>query len=214
MQIGSGWTRDDAEAVTCISSSGLTAISHAVREGSSDFAASTHILCRALVAHASGEAEPLAWRNLTGKFGLATVDPCWCALLTAGGGGASVVGSSFVTSSTTIASDSCASFPPDGRGFCVPLKVDGELQHVLQDSDIVCFRGAPADAMGGIHSLTQTSASLYQAPPGATVTVEKLEESGEWTAYGTRVRRRCFTVSVSFGTACGCEDETWRPRCE
>jgi len=193
-----GWSRDEAEAVTCISSSGLTAIGHAMRAGAHDYDASTHILSRVLVAHASADAEPLVYRNLTGTFGLATIDPCWVALLRAGGGDASAIGSSFVTSTTIIASDSCVSFPPDGRGFCVPLKVDGKLTHVLQDSDVVAFRSAPADERG-LHSFAHTSASMYQAPPRATVVVEKVEESGRWTAYGTQVHRRCFTVSITYG---------------
>jgi len=197
-KLRNGWSREDAEAVTCISSSGLTAIGDGVRANLRDFAASTHILTRALLVHASVDAEPLVYRNLTGTFGLATVDPCWKALLGAGGGGASAVGSSFTTSTTVIASDSCESFRPDGKGFCVPLKVDGRLEYALQDSDVVCFRSAPADE-AGLHSFAQTSASMYQAPPRTRVVVEKVEESGTWSAYGTVVRRRCFTVSVTYG---------------
>ena len=35
-------------------------------------------------------------------------------------------------------------------------------------------------------------------PPLATVTLEKVEEPGEWEACGHKVQRRLFTVSVTY----------------
>jgi len=194
-----GWNSEDAEAVTCISSSGLTALGRAVRESSGAYAACTHRLTRALISRASALTEPPVYRNLTGTFGLATVDPCWNVLVELDGSiGPSAVGLSFVTSTTAIASDSSSCFSPDGRGFCVPLKVNGKPENVLQESDVVCFRSAPADGKG-FHSVVQTSASMYQLPPGTSITVEKVEDSGAWSAYGVVVKRRLFTVRATFG---------------
>ena len=67
----------------------------------------------------------------------------------------------------------------------------------LQDSDVVCFRSAPADA-DGYHSLIQTRANMYEMPPLATVTLESVQQPGEWEVCGHKVQRRLFTVSVSY----------------
>ena len=195
-KLAAGWEQADAEAVTCISSSGLSAVARAIHDRSPEFAASTHVLHRALVASAcmnSGISQPEVYRNLTGTFGLATVDPSWSILLSA-----PKVGTSFVTCGITIASDSSDCFRTDGRGFCVPIRVDGKAQNVLQDSDIVCLRSAPTDDRG-FHGVVQTSGSLYQLPPGTAVMVMSIDAPGEWSAYGVAVRRHLFTISVCFG---------------
>ena len=67
----------------------------------------------------------------------------------------------------------------------------------LQDSDVVCFRSAPADA-DGYHSLIRTRGASYQMPPLATVTLESVQQPGEWEVEGGKVQQRLFTVSVSF----------------
>ena len=56
---------------------------------------------------------------------------------------------------------------------------------------------APADA-DGYHSLIQTRADRYEMPPLATVTLESVQQPGEWEGCGHKVKRRLFTVSVSF----------------
>ena len=66
------------------------------------------------------------------------------------------------------------------------------------DSDVVCFRSAPADA-DGLHTLIPWgSVGQCKLPPMATVTLEKIDEPGEWEARGKRVKRRLYTVSVSY----------------
>ena len=61
----------------------------------------------------------------------------------------------------------------------------------------MCFRSAPADA-DGYHSLIQTRADRYEIPPLATVTLEKVQQPGEWEVCGHKVQQRLFTVSVSY----------------
>ena len=65
------------------------------------------------------------------------------------------------------------------------------------NSYVVCFRSAPTD-VNGYHSLVRTSVAGYEMPPLATVTLEKVEEPGEWEVCGQKVQRRLFTVRVSF----------------
>ena len=75
---------------------------------------------------------------------------------------------------------------------------DGDV-YELQDSDVVCFRGAPPDADGSYHSLIPiTSFGSHALPPLATVTLESMQQPGEWEVCGQRVRRRLLTVSVTY----------------
>ena len=77
------------------------------------------------------------------------------------------------------------------------VSTSGNYTYVLQDSDVVCFRSAAADA-DGYHSLVETAFGSYNMPPLATVTLEKVEQPGEWEVCGLKVQRRLFTVSVSY----------------
>jgi hypothetical protein len=68
---------------------------------------------------------------------------------------------------------------------------------VLEDSDVVAFRSSPSDKY--CHSLIKvngTTADTYDLPPMATL--EKIEQPGEWHAFGKPIQRRLFTVSVTF----------------
>ena len=57
---------------------------------------------------------------------------------------------------------------------------------------------APADA-DGLHTLIPwNEKGTCKLPPMATVTLEKIDEPGEWEANGKRVKRRLYTVSVSY----------------
>ena len=71
------------------------------------------------------------------------------------------------------------------------------MEYEQRNSDVVCFRSAPADA-DGYHSLIQDTEDSYELPPLATVTLERVQQPGEWEVCGQRVRQRLFTVSVSF----------------
>ena len=70
---------------------------------------------------------------------------------------------------------------------------------MLEESDVVAFRSSPSDKY--CHSLIQvngSTADTYDLPPMATVTLEKIEQPGDWHAFGKPIQRRLFTVSVSF----------------
>ena len=94
-----------------------------------------------------------------------------------------------------------AMFFPDDMGYYACPEHDrgrrGHVEYQLQDSDVMCVRSAPTDA-DGYHSLVQTGPRNYHMPPRATVTLEKVEEPGEWEVRGLKVQRRLFTVRVAF----------------
>ena len=78
------------------------------------------------------------------------------------------------------------------------MRVGTSTGYEKVDSDIVCFRSAPADA-DGLHTLIPwESSGMCRLPPMATVTLEKIDEPGEWEVNGKRVKRRLYTVSVSY----------------
>merc|ERR1712185_152292 len=124
-KLANGWAREHAEAYTLISGCLAAPLAAAVRERSPRYAASTHALCAALAEQSTRLAAPAPplYKNLTGEFGLATDDPAWAALLQPGAS----AGLSFVTD-----------------GFRVSI----DFVYKLQDSDVVCFQSAPADADG------------------------------------------------------------------
>ena len=136
---------------------------------------------------------PPVYSNLTGLFGLATVDPAWEALAQPG----VEAGLSLVTNGYAKAHEMDERAFADAEGYRVHVKGGGEGTFELQDSDVVCLQSADADA-DGYHSLVQVGDSSYKLPPQATVTLVKVEEPGQWEALGHSVRRRLYTVSVTY----------------
>ena len=109
-------------------------------------------MCEALAQRAKQMTQPapLVYVNLTGRFGLATQDPAWQALLQPGAS----AGLSFVTNGLVMAAQPTANTFPDDNGYYVPVNPNGKITVELQDSDIVCFQSAPSDA-DGYHSLVR-----------------------------------------------------------
>ena len=87
---------------------------------------------------------------------------------------------------------------PDERGYCVYSMTGGVGSYTLQDSDVVCFRSDGADADGNLHSMVQDCEEGCAPPPLATITLESVQEPGEWEANGHRIQRRLYTVRVSY----------------
>ena len=85
----------------------------------------------------------------------------------------------------------------DLSAFAVGVNTGGKITFELQDSDVVCLRSAAADA-DGYHSLIQTAGAGYEMPPLATVTLEKVQQPGEWEVRGLKVQQRLFTVRVAY----------------
>ena len=195
LQVDNGWPQEQAEAYQVITASLAAPLAAAVRERSDRYAASTRLVCEVLAERAKQMtvAAPLVYWNLTGKFGLATVDPAWDALTQPGAS----AGLGFVTNGVVQGDTADSRCFPDDKGYCKPVSTGGKLTFELQDSDVVCFHSAAADA-DGYHSLVHIGGAGHTMPPLATVTLEKVEEPGEWEVCGHKVQRRLFTVRVSF----------------
>ena len=164
-----GWSLEQAEQYTVISACLAAPLAAAMRERSPRYAACTHAVCAALAAQAKrlDVAVPPVYCNLTGQFGLSTLDPSWETLQQP----RASVGLSFVIDGLCQADLPDLKVFPDEEGFHVHMDYgDGDV-YELQDSDVVCFRGAPPDA-DGYHSLIPiTSFGSHALPPLATVTL-------------------------------------------
>ena len=123
----------------------------------------------------------------------ATNDPAWEALTQPGAS----AGLGLVTNGSIRADEVDSRHFPDDKGFHTYVNRGGKNMFELQDSDVVSFRSAAADA-DGYHSLVRTAENAYDLPPLATMTIEKVEQPGEWEVLGHKVQRRLFTVSVAF----------------
>ena len=194
-KVDHGWPRADAEAYTLITAAVAAPLAAAVRERSDRYAASTHAVCDALAQRARQvtEAAPPVYWNLTGKHGLATVDPAFAALAQPGAS----AGLGLVTNGVAMGDTPTSGCFPNAEGFHVGVNTGGRERQELVDSDVVCFRSAPADA-DGYHSLVQVAWAGYALPPLATVTLERVQPPGEWEVCGQRVRQRLLTVSVTY----------------
>ena len=65
-------------------------------------------------------------------------------------------------------------------------------------------RSAPADADGFHTFIPWNRMGDHYLPPMATVTLEKIDEPGEWEVRGLRVKRRLYTVSASYPSRRSC----------
>ena len=167
-------------------------------------------MCEALAARAGRltEAAPPVYCCLTGKFGRATKDTAWEALLQPG----AAPGLGFVTNGVSRGHTPNSRTFPDGSGIRLGVMSTGAENDELMDSDVVCFRSAPAGADGTLHSLVRTRQRRFDLPPMATVTLEQIQQPGEWVSNGHRVRQRLFTVSVSYRPPWGRSETTRRGR--
>lgn len=134
---------------------------------------------------------------LTGEFSLSDEDPSWLALNGAPALGCSpgLVFDSRCISVCMAAND--LNFP-DGAGFRTPVRVDGVVEYRLRDSPVVRFVSAPRDR-SGCHSLIPVDHDTFRLPPLARITLEQVDEPGEWDANGHVIWQRCYTVSLSYG---------------
>ena len=197
-KLAQGWPHARAQAYTLLASSCKAVLGHAVRSRLPAFAASTHLLCRALGECAwLARPAPDAYKDLGGAYGLCKHDPAWAALDTAA---PPAIGTSFVSSAMLEASASRACL--SAEGFCTPVHVGNDgIEYQPQPSAVVRFRSAATDRFG-FHSLLPTALTEdeteYDLPPLSTVTLQRVDAPGSWLAYGVTVNQRLLTVSVSF----------------
>eukprot|EP00747_Dinoflagellata_sp_TGD_P223280 gnl/TRDRNA2_/TRDRNA2_94882_c0_seq1.p1 gnl/TRDRNA2_/TRDRNA2_94882_c0~~gnl/TRDRNA2_/TRDRNA2_94882_c0_seq1.p1 ORF type:complete len:338 (-),score=53.46 gnl/TRDRNA2_/TRDRNA2_94882_c0_seq1:44-1057(-) len=195
-QVDAGWDREQAEAYTLLASCARAALGRALREHDPAYSACQHLVIEAINQRAKrlSVSAPDAYRNMSGMFGLVTEDPVWRTLADSS---PSIVGTTFVTSAIVAGYTGLAQFPNEG-GFHVGVSRGGNVHYEMQESDIVRFRSALGDK-NGYHSLIQAAEGTYDLPPMCVVRLEEVKEAGEWEAYGLKIKRRLFVVSVTYG---------------
>eukprot|EP00747_Dinoflagellata_sp_TGD_P209469 gnl/TRDRNA2_/TRDRNA2_82865_c0_seq1.p1 gnl/TRDRNA2_/TRDRNA2_82865_c0~~gnl/TRDRNA2_/TRDRNA2_82865_c0_seq1.p1 ORF type:complete len:204 (+),score=34.80 gnl/TRDRNA2_/TRDRNA2_82865_c0_seq1:91-612(+) len=172
-------------------------MSRAIRDKSNVYRHSTRLVRKVLRERAQQliTPAPLAYRNLTGNFGLASEDPAWGALL----GAHAVPGGTFTTSGMAALYNSDSYFPSDDGFYVARSEKTGKVVFELQDSDIVCVESADSDGKRcTLHSLVQAGEGTYDLPPMSVVKLEKILSPGEWKVFGKTVRRKLFIVSVTY----------------
>lgn len=217
-KVAAGWAREAAEAYTVLAALVIAPIARALAKGRrggvpcTDYAASTHTLCDALVSAARLPTTPAppCYRNLSGLYGLADQFDEWRALLPTSARAARA-GTSFVTSGVATAYTDPRHFDSSLSGgapgtFAVAAKTGkGEARgdaaphwHAQDESDVVEFRSAATDAHGYHTLIPVTAYGAHQLPPMATVEVVEVKAPGTWSAHGVTGARRLFVVRVAY----------------
>lgn len=221
--VEAGWSGDDADLLTHLAGEEENVVlmqSFVLR--SSVFAASMHSALRAYTdaarrnAHCDEVPSP-KYYFLRGEGGLVSIDPAWELL------DSLHVGDELFVAGGAWARAPLPWFFPDESGMCKEVLCSTDpnwadldatyYQYEPMDSDIVCFLSGPPD-MTGYHALIQDSIGDetdpnadqdgWSAPMLSTFKLVSIREAGKWhldTGRNQRlfVRRRLFTVSVSYG---------------
>ena len=66
------------------------------------------------------------------------------------------------------------------------------------DSEVVAFRSAAPEGDVLRSMIVTGGGTNFALPPLATVTLEQVQEAGEWRAHGKTIRHRLLTVSVAY----------------
>lgn len=175
---------------------GNQAISRAVHERSAALAASTWAVCEALVQAAvrcRHQRQPPVYANLCGRGGLATDDAAWKALVDVSDASKLLT---FTTGGIALATVETAQLGVVWSGQ--PSTGAGAV-------GVVCFRAARdgrQSRSGNFRTLVAVGSGRYALPPFARVTLEKVEEGGEWSlswaSDGQATKCRLYTVSVDW----------------
>ena len=214
-----GWTREGAIFIDMLGGgdSAITWSIHPDRLSKRDkqrFAATIHMLFDVIFVAAwqAPTVCELVYASLCNdsQTGLTHVDEVYMPeeLLALGVGNSVVVAGGW-------GSPACADNFRDEHGIWTydptPDSPDGfnDADYHALDADIIAFRCRPPDRFG-FHAPVRhprppmTSAGYpcideYLLPPHTTITLEHVAQPGEWVVRGLRVKRRLFTVSVTFG---------------
>ena len=205
------WDEEAALYISCIGGGEESRILHAAfKQRSAAYAALMHASLSAYssaacVVASQGLVPPPLYATLAGEDGLLHYDEAWRGLEDL------AVGAEFRSGGCCAALAGANTFPDEQGMFYgnITLTNPGiddafELDWQLVDSDIVRFVSRPADRCG-YHALVQDLAGdededpSWGVPHDSVVRLEAISEAGEWTVRGLRVRRRLYTVSISFG---------------
>lgn len=196
--VDAGWPPLDAAACICLNAC-RTALARQLQQlpsmhtgGALKHAASSHTIAEILRDRASrvDSPAPLAYASFCcGPSGLAECDEAWFALVDS----SATAGACIRTSVMLKASSD--PFVVDGLG--APTSFGAvETGWDRLASPVICVRSERPSG-GRLRSLVQASPYLYLLPPLATVTLEKVDQPGQWEVHGRTIWRSCYTVRVS-----------------
>lgn len=187
--VATGWTTLHAAACLLLGAGGTEAMGHALRTGSTTYAASAHALWESLLTRAAhlslacpDWSAPPTFACLGGRFGLLVSDPAWAHLVRPG----AAKGTSFVTTSLVQTTSDPACLIDPALGFGVAC--DGAVapaaatppssliasKPAQNGSDVVVFLSQPAD-LRSHRSLLLSSPQGYHLPPMAVITLQNVE---------------------------------------
>lgn len=212
-----GWCRDHAEMI--VVPSPVMAFMESLNDKTPTFAATAYTLLDVMFASAMllpHTAVPGVYASLSDDLdvGISRYSSGWHSdYLEALG-----IGGSFIAIGGAIGFDPTAEMFPDEEGMYTydPTEdMEGEALvtydprfNAVVDADILRIVCRPADALGYHAPIFYPepedldgfpSRDTYFVPENTTVTLERIDEAGEWEVLGLKVRRRLFTVSVTFG---------------
>ena len=201
--MAAGWEKEDAQAYILIFNYGRGAVRLALSEGSRRFAAAAHAIDRGLYracVRSIGIIAPNTYANLQGAWGLSEVDPAWEILEAIDNETSPASPGKLVFQTKGVAGAERAdgnSFPND-RGIHVPLTYPTHTQWECQEGPVVMFLSRSHNS-SAMRSLVQTSETGFDLPPLARVTLERVDEAGEWQVLGgVKPKCRLFVVTVEF----------------
>ena len=184
--------REIAEPFFCVITypQNMFSIAAGVRDRSARYAATTRAVYEAcaLMARRLQQPEQDVYRGV--KF-LVNSDPAWQAILQPD----AQMGTSITTNGIVTCWQATAQHFPNDEGL---FELMQGLRPKMEDSDIVCLRSAPTDAEGHHSVVASSDNDVRFLPPMSTVTLMSVQEPGEWQVRGIRVKRRLYTVSVSY----------------
>eukprot|EP00320_Phaeocystis_rex_P020742 CAMPEP_0119078608 /NCGR_PEP_ID=MMETSP1178-20130426/101839_1 /TAXON_ID=33656 /ORGANISM="unid sp, Strain CCMP2000" /LENGTH=328 /DNA_ID=CAMNT_0007061065 /DNA_START=151 /DNA_END=1138 /DNA_ORIENTATION=- len=203
--VATGWPTLHAAACLLLGAGGTEAMGHALRTGSSHYAASAHALWESLLVRAAhltlacpGWTAPPTYACIGGRFGLLVSDPAWSNLLRPGVTCCAAPGTTFVTSALVQTTSNPVGTCSEGAlGSSAGSGAGGAADaSAALCSDVVVFLSQPADSRGH-RSLLLSSPQGYHLPPMASITLERVEPASA-PHTGVPVRRFVVTVVAHF----------------
>ena len=209
-----GWDPEHALAYTLLGGCNRGALARCVRERSGQYAASLHLISRALAARVADPA-PDVYYHLCGRNGLAVSDSAWAALLEPD----AKPGLKVVITSNAVGRDDPGCFPIDASKACSGFH-DKYLagrdatgatlySYCLIAAPVVKFVSAPSSKAAG-HTVHHTVVRVdgeghrWEMPPLSTITLKKIDPPGTWGAFqAEKVMRTLYTVEVAWTASAG-----------
>lgn len=203
-----GWSRRHAEAILIVEY--FTPIGFALNARDQRFAACTYLLVEALAFQAqargkSGAPLPCAlYWNMTGAFGLTTIDPAWANIEVADHTGFR----GLVSMGLTKATNGPQRFTKEG------WFATGDIKQVQTDSPVVCFESAKAeegdDTMHApiVYHVEEDGSMQAAFPPNTLFRLVRVDEAPFKAPTGVLVNQRLLTVRATFRPPMSSSDAT------